>query len=529
MLFKNNCSYFEYNNENPNGGVDLNKIVLMLSVLLALSFISIVAMVLVLAIRTKVPGKKQIGFLFLASFIYTLGYALELGSNTEASKLLFNHMQYFGIELIAPLWFMISIQYNNRNQKWKAIKILPVFIVPLITVIMNFTFRQNGLHYASYQLIEMGCYNVIQFKKGYWYYIGSAYKNIIELMTIATYYFTFKKTIGVEKKQSMLLLVLSTIGLVVTMSCYINPYTDYIDSGAFIISISTILLLVVLVKYELLDLMPIAYYNVFEFSDNPILILSGSLRYVKSNAIAQTVFGDILKDKINMHLSDIFNEGSCFVESLRKNKEYIISKSVNGEHVYYSAKLVELDTKNTKWTKDFGYLLMFTNETTHINTVHNLESEASMDVLTGLLNRRYFYKHAEQLINKAKDDVKYTAVVMLDVDRFKNINDRYGHQIGDYILRDISADIRSHLRDCDLSGRYGGEEFIILLSNTERICASIREKQFAYCDYVIKVTISAGVSMYEPLINTTLDECIKIADGALYKAKEDGRDRVHVA
>ena len=516
----------------------MNKIVLMLSVLLALSFISIAAMFFVLTTRTKVPGKKQIGFLFLASFIYTLGYALELGSNTESYKLLFNHLQYFGIELIAPLWLMISIQYNNRNQKWKAIKVLPIFIIPCITVIMNLTFRRNGLYYSSYQLIEIGCYNVLQFKKGYWYYIGSAYKNIIGLMTIVFYYFNFKKTIGVEKKQSIMLLILSIIGLFVIMSCFINPYTDYIDSGVFIINMSTILLLIVLVKHELLDLMPIAYYNVFEFSDNPILILSSSLRYVKSNAMAKTVFGDILKDKTNMYLADIFNGESCFVESLIKSREYIISKAVNGEHVYYSVRLIELDTKKMKWTKDFGYLLMFTNETTHINTVHNLESEASMDVLTGLFNRRYFYKHAEQIINKARDEFKYTSVVMLDVDRFKNINDRYGHQIGDYILREISGDIKSQLRDCDLSGRYGGEEFIILLSNTdkeeakaisERICASIRNKQYTYCDYAIRVTISAGVSMFEPLINTTLDECINIADRALYKAKENGRDRVHVA
>ncbi len=351
------------------------------------------------------------------------------------------------------------------------------------------------------------------------------------------FYQVFKKAVGTEKKQAILLIVLSCIGFVLTLSGYMSPHTSYIDSGAVAVALglSSILLLLALFKYELFDLLPLAYYSIFEFSDYPILILSDSMRYIKSNSVAQTVFANLLKDKAGLSLVDIFKDEPEFMRSLEQKNSCFISRSVEGEQLYFSARLIGLGSPKDKKRKEYGFLLVFHDETTHVHQLRGLKDEASLDPLTGTYNRRYFYKYAERLIRKAKSEERSVSFIMVDIDRFKTINDTNGHQAGDYVLKTITDLVKNTLRESDLLARYGGEEFLILLPYTqataanviaERICTIICDYDFWDGDHIIKVTVSAGVSTLESSANLSLEDCIALADSALYRAKEYGRNRV---
>jgi diguanylate cyclase (GGDEF)-like protein len=122
---------------------------------------------------------------------------------------------------------------------------------------------------------------------------------------------------------------------------------------------------------------------------------------------------------------------------------------------------------------------------------------------------------------------------MADVDLFKNVNDTYGHLIGDEVLRHIGYALREHIRHPDIAGRYGGEEFLILLPNTasveaceqaERLCKFVRESQVSVNAHLLKVTISIGVAQYIPGVDTW-DTFLSRADTAMHDAKSKGRDR----
>lgn len=159
---------------------------------------------------------------------------------------------------------------------------------------------------------------------------------------------------------------------------------------------------------------------------------------------------------------------------------------------------------------------------------------AQTDELTGLKSRRAFFEHAQQLYNECKAKRQGLCAVMLDMDHFKHINDTYGHQVGDQVLRQMGAVISSSFRTTDILGRLGGEEFAILLPDTSiEVATQIAERLIGtiaglMIEPVHHISASLGVASTEAC-NKDLHSLMNDADKALYRAKAQGRNRVAVA
>ncbi len=166
---------------------------------------------------------------------------------------------------------------------------------------------------------------------------------------------------------------------------------------------------------------------------------------------------------------------------------------------------------------------------------HLREHLYSFDTLTGLMTRRPFAVILESEYARIERGVDHSCIVMIDIDHFKSINDRYGHLVGDHVLRDVAQYIRSHIRAYDSACRYGGEEFLIILPDTslreayeiiDRLRQKIAEKELDIDGEPVAVTISAGVArLSEHGSSSSVGE----ADRALYRAKRSGRNRVCLA
>lgn len=171
--------------------------------------------------------------------------------------------------------------------------------------------------------------------------------------------------------------------------------------------------------------------------------------------------------------------------------------------------------------------------------VPNLRDEAMTDPKTGLANMRHFNFVLERDLERADRGGQPVALLMCDLDYLRNINNTYGHQIGDLVLTGIANVIRHNIRGCDLAGRFGGEEFCILLADAdsigamevaERLRSEIEQTSFGTGPHGpdVRATISIGVAVY-PIDSRTPDGLMREADLAVYQAKREGRNRVVVA
>ncbi|XOQ18096.1 MAG: Diguanylate cyclase (GGDEF) domain-containing protein [Sporanaerobacter sp.] len=164
------------------------------------------------------------------------------------------------------------------------------------------------------------------------------------------------------------------------------------------------------------------------------------------------------------------------------------------------------------------------------------DMESKTDFLTGLYNRRYIDEKIEEISLKCQGLKNNISVLMLDIDHFKGINDTYGHGVGDMILKEISKIMKNNTRSDDILIRFGGEEFVCLLPNTdvntakkiaERLRSQVENNNFRVWNFDISVTISIGVSQIDEISkNSDISSVIIEADKALYEAKKCGRNRV---
>jgi len=179
-------------------------------------------------------------------------------------------------------------------------------------------------------------------------------------------------------------------------------------------------------------------------------------------------------------------------------------------------------------------LLTYGNVSELAQQADAFERLACFDAMTGLNNRRYFLELAENEWSRFKRYGRPLAVVLLDIDCFKSINDTYGHDVGDHVIKSVAEALRTHKRVSDIAGRLGGEEFVLLLPEAtfdkavaaaERFRHLVAETAIATAHHKIAVTISAGVSVCRSGTNGFAD-VLKEADFALYEAKRSGRNRV---
>ncbi|UUO25595.1 GGDEF domain-containing protein [Colwellia sp. M166] len=187
---------------------------------------------------------------------------------------------------------------------------------------------------------------------------------------------------------------------------------------------------------------------------------------------------------------------------------------------------------------DCKTLIGFSTDVTELYQLkEKFEQLANIDELTGLYNRRYFFDNANREFNRAERYQQALAVISIDVDRFKTINDKYGHPIGDQVLVKIAQLITPTIRAEDIFARIGGEEFSILLPNTsklesqktaERLRHLLDENPISIAnDICLAIKISLGVSVLKAA-DTSFQDLYARSDIALYKAKSMGRNNVYL-
>jgi diguanylate cyclase (GGDEF)-like protein len=203
----------------------------------------------------------------------------------------------------------------------------------------------------------------------------------------------------------------------------------------------------------------------------------------------------------------------------------VSARALNGRYEREHGELVALQHHLEQRVQERTKELEIANE--------RLAEASRTDSLTGLLNRGAFLELADHEVKRARRANETFSIVMVDLDHFKEINDRHGHAGGDELLQAAAARLRSVLRDQDLVARWGGEEFILLLPGTDASGAAIAAENarsslaaYEFQRNGTRETITASFGITEHQAERSLEATIALADQALYRAKERGRNRV---
>lgn len=218
-------------------------------------------------------------------------------------------------------------------------------------------------------------------------------------------------------------------------------------------------------------------------------------------------------------------DGMNWVAFIKKHREQTHKvKMADSKGVIHLFKLEYSDFEDNS-----DSIITFQDITLADEEYQRLKEHASLDALTGILNREHFDISLEKELQRAKRYHTYLSLLMFDIDHFKEVNDKYGHDVGDQVLKRLSLLIRHQMRDTDIFARWGGEEFMIITPNeltasrllAEKLRHSIEETLF---DTVGDITCSFGLSTYYE--GDSVETITKRCDEALYSAKDAGRNCV---
>jgi diguanylate cyclase (GGDEF)-like protein/PAS domain S-box-containing protein len=266
------------------------------------------------------------------------------------------------------------------------------------------------------------------------------------------------------------------------------------------------------------------------WNNSAVRITGYTAQEVINSHCYDNILNHVNDDGVMMCLNGCPLHASITDGQIREGGFYLMHK--NGHRVSVAVKVMPL----YKEGEIIGGIEVFIDDS-HLaesnKEINRLKSFALFDELTELPNRRYINSFLDSRIKEFYELKIKFGLVMMDIDNFKKVNDTYGHDVGDLVLKNVAKTLISSYRQSDLVGRWGGEEFLAVLTGidensikktTEKVRSLVENSVTKYSKGSINVTISAGVSLFNE--NDTLEKALKRVDDAMYKSKLGGRNRV---
>lgn len=487
-------------------------------------------------IYAMIKKRSRNGSLFalmcMAVAIFIIGYALELRAITIEQLQVCLKLEYFGAPFMTVFWFMFSYKfYFNRHVSFK-LGVL-IMVVPILTLFFNVSNDYFHLLYRQVDYRISGNFIVADLTRGPWYYFYSIYSYVIILYGCYLFFKIWKNSNNQMIKTQSFLMFSGTVTPVICNILYLVGFTPLgIDITPFGLLALANFYGIALFKYDVLELKEIVKSVVFEEIDEAILVVDNKNRLIEYNEAAEKILKWLHPDHVGMDING-FEYGTALIDQ----EKSVFSMQILTENLnrHYEFRVSVLQLKN----EIVGKVIFFRDVTIEKQMVEKLDQLASFDALSQVYNRRKLLEEADKEAIRAMRYYDHLSVLMIDIDHFKNVNDQYGHLAGDEVIYNIAQIIKRKVRSIDIVGRYGGEEFVAVLSNADRengyrVAETIRKEienaKILYEEEVLSVTVSVGlaVTTVSNLRSINMMAVINLADKAMYLAKENGRNRVEV-
>lgn len=515
--------------------------------------------ILILAVyswnKRKISGALPLLLLSLAAAFYSFGYGMEILSDTVEAVDIWSRVQYLGLPFVPVLCLFLAKSYTHNFTK-KDIPLLLLAAIPgFITSIMRLTSQYHNWMYVDMTMVSNGYFNVLQFSKGPWYYFHFVYFISCAAYAVHLYLNKLKSVSGIYKQQIRIMIVASLMPFISISINLSGLFPLGLDSGPFFILFDYMLYTLGIFRYSMILLVPLSRERVFEWIYDGVIVMDLNQNLIDFNQAAREIFPSLTKTLVGMPPDPVKSIGTDFMQLVKDRQDGItdgisdsaqysedipheisMANETTGKTSFYSVRFKDL--KNRGLT--VGTAIIITDITATKEMMCQLEKVAREDVLTGLFNRRHFINCLNDEITRQCCNSSKGVLVLFDIDHFKIVNDTYGHQAGDLILKVIADLTLKNVNPWDYVGRYGGEEFIIFLpklnvaeamDTVEAIRQSFETQKTPWDDSLVKVTASFGLTALKCSsedVLKTFDQMVMEADEALYRAKALGRNRIEV-
>lgn len=507
----------------------------------------------IIAWRRSVPGSSALSLLLLSMTIWSAFYSLNWLPVPVTLKFLVPNITYIGVVAIPALFLVFTLLFTNHGEWSNRRLLLALSVEPAITTMLIWTNQHHHLVFRSVSLLDHNNFALLQLVHGPWYSINLVYSYIVILAGFGVLLYGMMHSSPLLKNQYRMILLAALIPWALSMYSEYSMETGYFDYTPITFGLSGILFAYSFIRNRFLNIIPVARSRIIESMSDGVLVVDAQNRIVDINPAMENFLNREPTSFLGKPASEALQIWMDQNEPLTSGKENRTELRIPTTPSRY------LDLRVTPLYDDYqqltGRLMVFRDVTdrkqvekklryandrlqSQLIEIGLLQSElraqAIRDPLTDLFNRRYLDETLDRELARAAREDYPVCVIMMDIDHFKKMNDTYGHEAGDLVLKALAKTLSTRNRRGDFTCRFGGEEFVMVMPNIELDTAYRRAEDLRkalnalyvpYGRHQLAITISMGIACY-PSNGEDRESILRAADRAMYAAKRAGRDHI---
>jgi diguanylate cyclase (GGDEF)-like protein/PAS domain S-box-containing protein len=462
--------------------------------------------------------------IFLWSFVALIKDAGDL-----AIKIYCFQVEFICFAAVPILWLATLLDYLGHRRLMTRRNLLLVSIVPALCTLLCWTNAAHGFVFSTSEIVVASGvpYLRLAFNWAFWVFIGYAY--LLASLGVLACLLTALSSVTVYRRQAVLLLISGVAPLIVSALDFsyvilpafsLTPMGFLFTGGAMVWGIY---------RHQLWDLTPVAYQVMFQTMRDGILVIDRQYRVVESNAAACAMLGVSPRALIGNSTDLVLQHLPGFSTMQLCERDMQLVSEAPGDDVNRAYDICVTPLRR-EYGKPTGWLVVLRDISERKQLERQLYTLAYYDALTELPNRMLLHDRLEQALTRNRRAHTGVGVIFLDLDGFKEINDSYGHSVGDDILRQTAQRLRQAVRGQDTVSRFGGDEFVLIFPDLDSRAAlgematrilAVFADPFLWQQHAFTVTPSLGLTL-APADGNSVEELLKNADIAMYRAKDSG-------
>jgi diguanylate cyclase (GGDEF)-like protein/PAS domain S-box-containing protein len=484
--------------------------------------------------RRDTPGARAFSLFTGCVSIWCFFSIFELINLPEGLRLTLARFQYFGIAYFPIFWVIFTLQYTHQDARLSRSVFRALMVLPTLTLILALTDPWHGLIWRHVTIGSSAEHPNIIFKieHGWWFnHILAPHQYLMFVGGIVILLYTFFVNSELYRRQILFLLAFALIPLGINVPYIVAGTSFYgLDMTPIGLAISGIIVQFGLFKGRIFDLSPISYRSVFLNSSEAVILLDRRFQIVDLNpsAYGETPYSS--QSLIGRPFQWAFPDYRALMTEL-PGRELTQTFATN-VHDSPQTKEVKVRALYSPGGQAVGWAIIIRDVTLEYQQQSELKRIAYLDELTGVCNRRQLEITAMDALSPESQSHWPIALIYLDLNAFKPINDTYGHEAGDLVLSHVARCLQASVRSGDLVVRLGGDEFVLLLFRANRAAADdtsdrIRyhlQKPVEFQGDSLQVGASIGIACF-PQDGQTLRDLLHSADREMYEHKQVSRVR----